>query len=49
MKLKIGSRNETKLRAMAEVCQEFSIPLCANMSETLRHCKISVGRGGNHQ
>jgi hypothetical protein len=23
--------------------------LCANMSETLRHCKISVGRGGNHQ
>jgi non-canonical (house-cleaning) NTP pyrophosphatase len=25
MKLKIGSRNETKLRAMTEVCQEFSI------------------------
>jgi outer membrane lipase/esterase len=25
------------------------IALCANMSETLRHCKISVGRGGNHQ
>jgi predicted RNase H-like HicB family nuclease len=23
--------------------------LCANMSETLRHCKISVGRRGNHQ
>jgi DNA repair protein RadC len=23
--------------------------LCANMSETLRHCKINVGRGGNHQ
>jgi two-component system, chemotaxis family, protein-glutamate methylesterase/glutaminase len=27
----------------------YVVPLCANMSETLRRCKISVGRGGNHQ